>query len=127
METPHNKKKTKKPWTRPKGQDSDGGHGRLSCCQSRGLTPKRSRGAQKLFEARRKVMPTRHYPVIVEQDGDGVFIVDCPVFPGCHSYGITLEEAMENIREAIELCRDEQEEVETLTTFLGLRDIELVV
>jgi predicted RNase H-like HicB family nuclease len=72
-------------------------------------------------------MPTRHYPVIVEQDEEGVFIVDCPVFPGCHSYGITLEAAMENIREAIELCRDEQEDVETLTTFLGIRDIELVV
>jgi predicted RNase H-like HicB family nuclease len=72
-------------------------------------------------------MSTRHYPVIVEQDGDGVFIVDCSIFPGCHSYGITLEDAMDNIREAIELCREEQEDVETLTTFLGLRDIELVV
>ena len=75
----------------------------------------------------RKAMSTRHYPVIVEQDGDGVFIVDCPIFPGCHSYGITLEDAMDNIREAIELCREEQEDVETLTTFLGLRDVELVV
>ena len=29
MEPPHNKKKTKKPWSRPKGQDSDGAYGRL--------------------------------------------------------------------------------------------------
>jgi len=29
METPHNKEKPGKPWTRPKGQDSDGAYGRL--------------------------------------------------------------------------------------------------
>jgi len=86
-------------------QDIDGDYGSLFCSQAGGLTPKRSQGAQKLSEARRRVIPTRHYPLIVEQDGDGVFIVDCPVFPGCHSYGITFEDAMDNIREAIELCR----------------------
>ncbi|MFH2113679.1 MAG: hypothetical protein ABIJ86_04140 [Spirochaetota bacterium] len=29
METPHNKRNREKPWTRPKGQDSDGAYGRL--------------------------------------------------------------------------------------------------
>jgi predicted RNase H-like HicB family nuclease len=43
-------------------------------------------------------------PVIIERDEDGVFIVECPVLQGCHSYGDTLEEALENIREAIQLC-----------------------
>ena len=35
--------------------------------------------------------PTRHFPVIVELDEDGVYIVTCPMFKGCHSYGKTVE------------------------------------
>jgi predicted RNase H-like HicB family nuclease len=49
----------------------------------------------------------RHFPVIIEQDKDGVFIVDCPALQGCRSYGRTVEEAVENIREAIAVCLDE--------------------
>jgi predicted RNase H-like HicB family nuclease len=47
-------------------------------------------------------------PVIIEQDEDGIFIVECPVIQGCHSYGYTLEEALENIKEAIQLCIEER-------------------
>lgn len=46
----------------------------------------------------------RHFPIIIEQDGDGIFIVECPSFKGCRSYGDTIEDAMDNIREAIEAC-----------------------
>lgn len=50
----------------------------------------------------------KHYPVIVEQDEDGVFIVDCPSFIGCRSYGHTIAEAMTNIQEAMAACIDEE-------------------
>jgi predicted RNase H-like HicB family nuclease len=42
------------------------------------------------------------FPVAIHQDGDGVYIAVCPVLQGCHSYGHTLDEALTNIREAIE-------------------------
>ncbi len=45
-----------------------------------------------------------HLPIIIEMDEDGVYIVSCPQLKGCHSYGETIEEAMENIKEAIDLC-----------------------
>lgn len=72
-------------------------------------------------------MKSLHYPVLVEQDVDGVFIVECPVFDGCRSYGDTLDEAILNIREAIALCRDEQGVADSDTTFLGVRDVELAI
>lgn len=50
-------------------------------------------------------MSGKHYPVVLEQDADGVFIVACPTFKGCRSYGHTIDEAMANIREAIAVCR----------------------
>ena len=41
------------------------------------------------------------YRVIVEQDEDGVFVSECPAFPGCVSQGATREEAVQNIKDAI--------------------------
>ena len=42
------------------------------------------------------------YRVILHQDEDGVFVVECPALPGCVSQAKTREEARKNIVEAIE-------------------------
>jgi predicted RNase H-like HicB family nuclease len=71
---------------------------------------------------------TKHFPIIIEQDKDGVFIVECPVLRGCRSYGRNVDEALKNIREAIEVClMDETLEFEKNMTFVGLRDLELAI
>ena len=45
------------------------------------------------------------FRVLLQPDiEDGGFNVSCPALPGCHSQGDTVEEALTNIREAIELC-----------------------
>jgi|688.fasta_scaffold46763_4 predicted RNase H-like HicB family nuclease len=67
----------------------------------------------------------RHFPIIIEQDSNGVFIVTCPVLEGCRSYGETLDEAMSNIAEAIEACLPDAQAAELETTFIGVRDLEL--
>jgi predicted RNase H-like HicB family nuclease len=41
--------------------------------------------------------------VIIYPGEDGYFVVECPSLPGCISQGKTREEAIENIREAIQL------------------------
>jgi predicted RNase H-like HicB family nuclease len=43
------------------------------------------------------------YRVQIEQDEDGVFVAEVPSLPGCISQGKTREEALTNVREAIEL------------------------
>ena len=65
-----------------------------------------------------------HVPVIVETDEDGVYIVSCPVFKGCHSYGKTIEEAIENIQEVIAMCIEEEKPV-ILNRFIGIREIQI--
>ncbi len=65
-----------------------------------------------------------HYPVLIEQDQEGIYLVECPLFKGCRSYGHTIEEAMVNIREAIEVCLEEHPQ-ENSTTFVGIRDLEI--
>ncbi len=43
------------------------------------------------------------YRVILEPDLEaGGYVVSCPTLPGCHSQGETREEALANIRDAIE-------------------------
>lgn len=44
------------------------------------------------------------YPVIVREDETGGYWVNCPVLEGCYSQGETIDKALQNIREAIELC-----------------------
>lgn len=48
-------------------------------------------------------------PVILTPGEDGYLVAECPVIPGCISQGRTREEALRNIREAIELCLENRE------------------
>ncbi|CAN5354734.1 type II toxin-antitoxin system HicB family antitoxin [soil metagenome] len=67
-----------------------------------------------------------HLPILVEQDEDGIYIVSCPAFDGCHSYGKTIEEALSNIREVIDMCLDEIPS-RVLNRFIGFRELEVKV
>jgi predicted RNase H-like HicB family nuclease len=40
--------------------------------------------------------------VVVEKDEAGYFVADVPALPGCLSQGKTQEEALANVKEAIE-------------------------
>ena len=51
-----------------------------------------------------------HLPVLVEKDEDGFFVVECPLLQGCYTQGKTLDEALKNIHEVIELCLEDQKE-----------------
>ncbi|MHA1771895.1 MAG: type II toxin-antitoxin system HicB family antitoxin [Candidatus Thorarchaeota archaeon] len=66
-----------------------------------------------------------HLPIIIEQDEDGFFIVSCPMFKGCHSYGETIDEALDNIHEVIEMCPEETD-VADLNKFVGFREMEVM-
>jgi len=48
-----------------------------------------------------------HLPIIIEMDEDGYYIASCPQFKGCHSYGETVDEALENIRKVALMCLEE--------------------
>ncbi len=56
-------------------------------------------------------------PIIVEKDEDGLYVVECPIFSGCYTQGKTLDEALKNIREVLELCLEEKENQEILKNF----------
>jgi predicted RNase H-like HicB family nuclease len=71
-------------------------------------------------------MKTYHFPVVVEMDEDGVYIVSCPLFKACHADGKTIDEALDNLREVIEMCLEEQS-AENLNQFIGVREMEVTL
>jgi len=44
------------------------------------------------------------YQVYIEKGEDFGYVAHCPAIPGCHSQGRTLEETIENIKDAIRGC-----------------------
>jgi predicted RNase H-like HicB family nuclease len=71
-----------------------------------------------------KKSSTLNFPIIIEQDEDNVYIVSCPMFKGCHSYGNTIDEALKNIQEVIEICLEETP-IENLNNYIGYREVQL--
>ena len=45
----------------------------------------------------------REFNVVIIEDEDGGYIAIVPELPGCHSQGDSLDEAIKNVKEAIEL------------------------
>uniref|UniRef100_A0A7V4G9P6 Type II toxin-antitoxin system HicB family antitoxin n=1 Tax=Desulfobacca acetoxidans TaxID=60893 RepID=A0A7V4G9P6_9BACT len=49
------------------------------------------------------------FRIVLEPSDEGGYTVTVPALPGCISEGDTLEEAVRNIKEAIELYLEEEE------------------
>ncbi|MCA1790830.1 MAG: type II toxin-antitoxin system HicB family antitoxin [Thioalkalivibrio sp.] len=65
----------------------------------------------------------RDFDVVIERDSAGYFVASVPALPGCHTQARSLDELMERMREAVELCLEvEGEEIEPLT-FVGVQRI----
>jgi predicted RNase H-like HicB family nuclease len=63
-------------------------------------------------------------PVTLYIDEEGWFVVSCPVIPGCASQGRTEEEALANIREAIQVCLEVRKD-EGLPLTIETREVEV--
>ena len=50
------------------------------------------------------VTKKREFTVVVERGEDGQLIGTVPELKGCHSQGRTLDELLERVKEAIQLC-----------------------
>jgi predicted RNase H-like HicB family nuclease len=65
----------------------------------------------------------RQFDVVVEKDSEGFFVASVPALIGCHTQARSLDELMECIKEAIELCLEVQEnDVEELD-FVGAQRV----
>jgi len=70
------------------------------------------------------------FPVVIEQDEDGIFVATVPALRGCHTQARTLAELDERVREVVALCLevegDSAGEV-TQNKFIGVHELEIAV
>ncbi len=65
----------------------------------------------------------REFSVIIEKDEDGWFVATVPELHGCHTQAKSLDELQVRIREAIELCLEEQQEPSGPHEFVGVQRV----
>ena len=65
--------------------------------------------------------------VIVERDEEGFYIATVPELRGCHTQARSLDTLMERVREAIDLCLEEQGPSVSSSEFVGVQRITVQV
>jgi predicted RNase H-like HicB family nuclease len=65
----------------------------------------------------------RQFDVVVEKDSEGFFVASVPALAGCHTQARSLDELMERIKEAIELCLEVQEDDIEELDFVGVQRV----
>ena len=72
----------------------------------------------------------REFTVVILEDEGGGYVAIVPELPGCHTQGDSLDEVMENVREAIELYLEtlsEEEKKELLSRrVVGLQRVKAI-
>jgi predicted RNase H-like HicB family nuclease len=69
-----------------------------------------------------KEATVKEFSVVIEKDSDGYFVASVPSLRGCHTQAKSLDQLMERIKEAIELCLEFDESEESLE-FVGVQKV----
>ena len=67
----------------------------------------------------------KEFNVVVERDRHGYYVASIPALRGCHTQAKSLDELMERIREAAELCLEVQGEDTEGLEFIGVQRLTL--
>ena len=65
----------------------------------------------------------RQFDVVVEKDAEGFFVASVPALPGCHTQARSLDQLMDRIKEAIELCLEVQGAPPQQLDFIGVQRV----
>ena len=68
---------------------------------------------------------SKEFSVIIEKDAEGYYVGSVPALRGCHSQAKSLDELMNRIREAIELCLEVQGDTLEPVDFVGVQKVVL--
>lgn len=63
------------------------------------------------------------FTVIIEKDEDGVYVANVPELEGCYTQGKNVQEVLDRIKEAIEVCLEGDKEDFKPMTFVGIQKV----
>ena len=71
-------------------------------------------------------MEKQTFTVLIERDEDGIYIAKVPDIPGCYTQGKTVEQVMERIKEAVQVClQSENKDNYQPLKFVGIQQLEV--
>lgn len=66
----------------------------------------------------------RQFTVVIERDDEGYLVGSVPALKGCHTQAKSMDELLERIREAIQLCLEVQgEEADEPLELVGIQRV----
>ena len=65
------------------------------------------------------------FTVVIERDEDGYYVATVPALRGCHTQARTLDRLMKRVREAIQLCLADQQDVNAALELVGIQQISI--
>ena len=74
--------------------------------------------------AKKIKLKSMKFKVLVEKDEDGYYVADVPELQGCHTQAKDKKELMKRVREAIELCLEDDTPI---IRKVDLKEIEIPV
>ena len=60
---------------------------------------------------------------MIERDAEGYYVASVPALRGCHTQARSLDQLMERVREAVELCLEVEAEEPERLDFVGVQRI----
>jgi predicted RNase H-like HicB family nuclease len=63
------------------------------------------------------------FNVVIERDEEGYYVASVPELRGCHTQARSLDTLMDRIKEAIDLCLEEQGRPPFTTEFVGVQRV----
>jgi len=68
------------------------------------------------------------YRILIEKDENGIYIASCPALQGCYSQGDTVDEALQNIKDAIQLHIEARQALgEPVPIEILIEEVEVIV
>ncbi len=67
------------------------------------------------------------FNVFIERDSEGNYVASVPSLHGCHTQAKSLDELIERIREAIQLCLEVEEATPETMDFVGVQRVTITL
>ncbi len=70
---------------------------------------------------------TRQFNVIIERDQEGYYVATVSALRGCHTQAKSLDDLVERVKEAIELCLEVEGDDTQPLDFVGVQQVSVAV
>jgi predicted RNase H-like HicB family nuclease len=65
----------------------------------------------------------REFDVLIERDSEGYYVGTVPALRGCHTQARSLDQLMDRVREAIQLCLEVEGDDAQQLDFIGVQRV----